>query len=234
MHSPFVPGFWAYLINCLFTLLIPVCDGACGCCGKMEENNAGDNMNLCESCEAAEAKIVLSMEPNSMHLCSNCYNELMAKELDLKLEQLPDTFSLKDHQGISRTFEVDRRIHPIGICLEAIETIEFGYKFAVHGELDCDQLELLTKLIAKTRKGIAKKQVETNAFPNGQILYSIIDDQVTGIIEYDDTSDGTPLVIIDGNPFTWEEVGKMVMSFEGFQIKIKMYDVTDDVEEESD
>jgi hypothetical protein len=49
-------------------------------------------------------------------------------------------------------------------------------------------------------------------------------------LEYDETSDGTPLIIIDGKPFTWEDVGKMLMAFEGFQIKLKMFDVTDDVE----
>ncbi|WP_452082098.1 DUF7713 domain-containing protein [Bacillus tuaregi] len=36
------------------------------------------------------------------------------------------------------------------------------------------------------------------------------------------------MIIIDGRPFTWEEVGEMVMSYEGFQIKIQMDDVTDD------
>lgn len=45
-----------------------------------------------------------------------------------------------------------------------------------------------------------------------------------------ETSDGSPLVIIDGKPFTWEEVGKMLMAYEGFQIKVKMYDITDDVD----
>jgi hypothetical protein len=33
-----------------------------------------------------------------------------------------------------------------------------------------------------------------------------------------------------GKPFTWEEFGRMLMTYEGFQFKLKMYDVTDDVE----
>lgn len=185
---------------------------------------------MCESCNSADAKIVLSLEPISMHLCTNCYNELMAKDLDLKLGQLPETFSLKDYQRITRIFHVERRIDPLGIYMEASELIEFGYKFAVHGELGCDQQELLTKLIDKTRKGISKQQVKTEVFPNGQIYNSIIDDQITGMIEYDETSEDTPLVIIDGKPFTWEEVGKILMSYEGFQIKFKMFDMTDDIE----
>lgn len=187
-------------------------------------------MNLCERCGSAEVKVHIQGESVSKHLCMNCHNELMAEELEVHLEPLIDSFSLKDFQGVSRNFEVERRLHPIGICLEASETIEFGYKFAVHGELDCNQQELLTKLIAKTRKGIAIQQVESNVFPNGQPYNSIIHDQLTGVIEFDENSDGTPLVIIDGRPFTWEEVGKMVMSYEGFQLKLMMYDMTDDVE----
>ena len=84
----------------------------------------------------------------------------------------------------------------MGIYLEASENIEFGYKFAVHGELDCNQIELLNKLIEKTRRGISEKHVETKVFPNGQTYKSILNDPITGMIEYDETSDGTPLVIL--------------------------------------
>ncbi|MCM3586987.1 hypothetical protein M3182_14710 [Mesobacillus maritimus] len=165
-----------------------------------------------------------------MYLCTHCYNDLMAEELEIDLEPLPETFSMKDYKGVNRTFCVDRRIHPNGIFLEAEENIEFGYKFAVHGELDSNQQELLNKLIEKARKGTGEQQVETRVFPSGQAYHAMISDQLTGLIEYDETSDGTPLVILDGQPFTWEEVGKMLMTYEGFQIKLNLYDPTDDIE----
>jgi hypothetical protein len=154
----------------------------------------------------------------------------MSEELEVDLEQLIETFSLKDCQGISRTFYVERRIHPTGIYLEAAENIEFGYKFAVHGELNSNQPELLNKLIEKARKGIGKQYLETKVFPSRQAYNTISNSQITGLIEYDETSKESPLVIIDGKPFTWEEVGKMLMAYEGFQIKLMMYDITDDVE----
>jgi predicted ribosome-associated RNA-binding protein Tma20 len=187
-------------------------------------------MNKCEHCGSYDARVSLAMEEKSMKLCLTCYNEIMSEELEVDVEPLVDSFSLKDYEGVSHTFNVERRIVPTGIFIEAVENIEFGYKFAVDGDLYCNQQELLNKLIEKARKGIREKQVETNFFPSGQTYNSIITDQITGLIEYDETSDGTPLVIIDGKPFTWEEVGKMVMSYEGFQIKVKMYDPTDDVE----
>ena len=187
-------------------------------------------MNKCEVCGSKEVKIHFNMSERSMKLCSNCFNELMSEELEVELEPLIETFSLKDYQGVSRTFLVEKRLHPIGIYIEAAENIEYGYKFAVHGDLNCNQQELLSKLIEKTRKGIGVQQVKSGVFPNGIPYNSIINDQITGLIEYDETSDRTPLIIIDGKPFTWEEVGKMVMSYEGFQIKLKMIELTDDLE----
>jgi hypothetical protein len=197
---------------------------------KKRENKVGEFMNKCERCGSTKVKVHLKMGENYKHLCANCYNEYMSEELDVDLEPLVETFSLKDYQGISRTFYVERRIDPVGIFLEAVENIDFGYKFAVHGELHSNQVELFNRLIDKTRKGIGKQHVARNVFPNGQAYHSIMNDQFSGLIEYDETSDGSPLIIIDGKPFTWEEVGKMLMSYEGFQIKLKMYDFTDDIE----
>ncbi|MBS4212697.1 DUF7713 domain-containing protein [Neobacillus rhizophilus] len=154
----------------------------------------------------------------------------MAEELEVDLDELIETFSMKDGQGVSRTFHVERRLHPIGIYLEASENLEFGYKFAVHGELNCNQPELLAKLMEKVRKGIRERHVKAGVFPNGQAYNSVINDRLKGLIKHDETSEGTPLVIIDGKPFSWEEVGKMLMSYEGFQIKIEMYDMTDDLD----
>jgi hypothetical protein len=120
--------------------------------------------------------------------------------------------------------------HPMGIYLEAAENIEFGYKFAVHGELNTNQLELLNELIEKTRKGLGEQHVKSGVFPNGQAYNTIINDQIAGLIEHDETSEETPLIIIDGKPFTWEEVGKMLSAYEGFQIKLRMFDITDKIE----
>ncbi|XJZ27036.1 hypothetical protein ACF5W4_17195 [Bacillota bacterium Lsc_1132] len=183
----------------------------------------------CEHCESKEAKVHLKLEHATLHLCTNCYNELMAEELEVDLDQLIETFSIKDGQGVSRTFRVERYIHPVGIYLEAVENLEFGYKFAVHGEVNSNQQELLNKLIEKVRKGTREQHVKTTVL-NGHAFHTLISDQLKGLIEYDETSEDTPLVMIDGKPFSWDEVGKMLKAFEGFQIKIEMVDMTDDLE----
>lgn len=187
-------------------------------------------LKLCERCGNREVRVHLGIDEDRMSLCSHCYNELMADELDVELEQLPESFVLKDFQGVSRTFYVEMRILPNGLFLEAAEELEFGYKFSIHGELECDQQELLSKLIKKTRRAVGKQQVETKSYPNGVKYNGLIWDEFTGRIEYDKTSEGTPLIIIDGRPYTWEEVGKLLMAYEGFQLKLKTYDITDNVD----
>jgi hypothetical protein len=37
------------------------------------------------------------------------------------------------------------------------------------------------------------------------------------------------MMIIDGKPYTWEQFGQMVTSFEGFQMKMKWMDMTEEV-----
>lgn len=51
---------------------------------------------------------------------------------------------------------------------------------------------------------------------------------VRGLIEWDD--DGrAPLVIVDGREIAWEEFGRMLMSFEGFQFKLEIRDMSEEV-----
>ncbi len=187
-------------------------------------------MAKCDACGLREAKIHLSIEDDQLSLCNDCYNEYMAGELEVELEELLESFSLKDSEGVVRTFLVETRLYPIGIFMEAKENIEFGYTFAVHGELEDDQQQLLNRLIEKTKKGIKEKFIESKVFLSGQPYEALTNDHFAGRIEYDEFAEGLPLIIIDGRAYTWEEVGRLIKSYEGFQIKVKMYDQTDEID----
>ena len=39
----------------------------------------------------------------------------------------------------------------------------------------------------------------------------------------------TPLLIIDGKEVSWEQFGRMLMTFEGFQFRMEIIDPTDEV-----
>ena len=49
-------------------------------------------------------------------------------------------------------------------------------------------------------------------------------------IAWDDAQDGRlPLLIIDGQDITWEELGRMLMSFEGWQFKLNVGDKSEEL-----
>ena len=46
-----------------------------------------------------------------------------------------------------------------------------------------------------------------------------------GRIDWDDGEDGqVPLVVIDGREIAWDDFGRMLMTFEGWQFKLEIFD----------
>ena len=53
---------------------------------------------------------------------------------------------------------------------------------------------------------------------------------VRGKIEWDVAQDGrVPILIIDGREITWDESGRMLMSFEGWQFKLTVADKSEEL-----
>jgi hypothetical protein len=51
------------------------------------------------------------------------------------------------------------------------------------------------------------------------------DQRLVGRIEWDPESEARlPLVVIDGKAFSWEQVGHMLMTFEGFTLEARVKD----------
>jgi len=46
--------------------------------------------------------------------------------------------------------------------------------------------------------------------------------------DYGRDSEPLPVVVIDGREFTWEEFGRMLLSFEGWQFRLEILDPTDE------
>ena len=58
-------------------------------------------------------------------------------------------------------------------------------------------------------------------------------DRFVGRIEWDPDSDvRLPLVVIDGKAFTWEQVGHMLMTFEGFTLEARIRDTIEVIGED--
>jgi hypothetical protein len=71
-------------------------------------------------------------------------------------------------------------------------------------------------LYDRIRLGLAVRHVE-----RGELGWRITDARhLVGRITSDPERAGeVPLLVIDGRPFTWDQVGRMLMSFEGFTLR---------------
>jgi hypothetical protein len=100
-----------------------------------------------------------------------------------------------------------------------------GYQFQIIGKPQDDLLVLFGQLIQKMRRGLSTKHLV-----DGHHGLQIADHRVVcGKIEWDDAHDGhVPLLAIDGREVTWDELGRMLMSFEGWQFKLTVADKSEE------
>jgi hypothetical protein len=110
-----------------------------------------------------------------------------------------------------------------GVALDAFELRNAhpsGYQFQIIGDPNDDLLVLLGHLIERIRRALSTKHLT-----NGELGLQIADCVVRGRIEWDDAHDGrVPILVIDGREVTWEELGRMLMSFEGWQFQLNIRD----------
>lgn len=79
-------------------------------------------------------------------------------------------------------------------------------------------------MIAKAERGMSEIYIEQRTFPNGQSYQSIRNNRLVGRVEWNPAGEDVPLLAVDGKSYTWDEVGKMLMHYEGFQVKLEMLD----------
>ena len=195
----------------------------------------GDPMK-CEICNTSTVRVRFGHQS----LCMDCYNTMIATELGIELPQLPKTFVVDDANGVKRIFEVERQIMRTAILLTARERWEQGYEFAVDGKPNDDQHILFEQLIEKTTRGLSETYLETGKSPTDEPYTYVKQDHLKGVLVYDSANSETPLIIIDGKPYTWDEVGRILQAFEGFrrlskafegfQVKMVMKDLADELE----
>jgi hypothetical protein len=182
-----------------------------------------------ESVSSFEVVSVGSIEKGYRELCSRCFNTQMAQmdgligfeHLDLK----PVTLAGAD--GKKHEFHFRTRLFGPGVALDAFEIRgghPAGYQFQIIGEPEEDLLILLGRLIAKMRRGLSRRHLRKEEYG-----VQIADRMVCGRIGWDDAQDGSvPLLNIDGREITWEEFGRMLMSFEGWQFKLEIRDKSEE------
>jgi len=83
----------------------------------------------------------------------------------------------------------------------------------------------------RVKRIIFKRYLKSRPNPYGGGRHIEIKDyEVVGRIIYDEKQDSIPGLVIDGKEFSWEELGRMLMSYEGFQFQLKIYDKCDEID----
>ena len=158
--------------------------------------------------------------------CYPCFNRGTANRLGIDFDEPQfKPIVVADADGTEHTFTIRSMLVPTGHEMEAIELIgkeAVGYRFVVLGDSASDSWDLFQRLYATIRREVGIRHVHRTQFG-----WQLTDDQrFTGRIEWDPDSDTRlPLVVIDGKAFTWEQVGHMLMTFEGFTIEARIKDI---------
>ncbi|HLY37498.1 MAG TPA: hypothetical protein VKU61_05645 [Candidatus Binatia bacterium] len=85
-------------------------------------------------------------------------------------------------------------------------------------------MTIFEQLFERTRRALARTHIEETAH-GPRIVDSADGWVVRGQIEWDDEEEGrVPRLVVDGKDYSWDELGRMLMSFEGFLLKLEVYD----------
>jgi len=192
--------------------------------------------SICDLCgKSPHGMIILTdLSGQKRQLCRDCYNEELAEAMGIEnFKDFIKTYQVEDVDGELHIFEIQKEIFPMGIKWVANEIkdgeIE-GYRFGFYSELEDDPVECLQKLYRKINQGLSEKYVNKESV-NGHTFYTLPGDKLVGRIEWDDEYNGEiPKVIIDGKTFSWHQVGKMLMTYEGWNVVMKIHEMGEDEE----
>ena len=158
-------------------------------------------------------------------LCLRCYNREMAEYAGIDFEHPEfEPLRLTDAEGHEHLFVFATRLLGAQAAIEAYEEgADHGYRFQVLGAAQ-DVPKLLPRLVSKMRRALTWRHiVEEGRRRVGD------DSIVRGRFEWDDETDGQlPLLVIDGEAVTWDELGRMLSCFEGWEFKIEIYDKSEE------
>lgn len=148
-----------------------------------------------------------------------------------RLGGLVDFEPVTARDALGRDPVLELRTHLFGDEV-AIDAIEFladeaeGYRFQVIGDAEDDLMVLLARLVEKMRRALARSHLD-----EGELGLQISDPGIVRArIESDiDGQTDMPAVVIDGRSISWHEFGRMLSAYTGFQFRLELQDISDEV-----
>ncbi len=194
------------------------------------------NQNRCEACaEIRPGYDIINCSSHegglSRRLCSQCFNrEAAAQNGQTGLDNTRlEPVRLLDCQGEAHDFHFVVRFLGDKVAIDACAVRRgrpAGHRFQIIGGLEEDLLALLGRLIDKMRRALS-----TRHLTRGEYGMQIADHRIVRAgIEWSGAQDGrVPLLVIDGREIEWDEFGRMLMTFEGWQFKLQIADKSEEL-----
>jgi hypothetical protein len=158
--------------------------------------------------------------------CYRCFNDEMADRLGIDFDNTPIApITVADVDGVRHRFEIRSMLVGTGHAMYAREVknrdAEGGYRFEILGDLEADAQDLFKLLRERIRQGLSVRHVQQTE--HGWQLTE--GHRLRGVIEWDPETEGAlPLLTVDGRTFTWDQIGRMLMTFEGFTLNAIVQD----------
>jgi len=200
----------------------------------MREGDESGGMVRCDGCGASVPGYDVvnygSIEHGYRDLCTRCFNTEVASALGLeRFENVClQPIVMIDCAGERREFHFRMRLLGSIAALDAFElraNAPGGYQFQIVGTPDDEPLLLLGRLIERMRRTLSVRHLVRSEHGT-----EIADQRVCGKVGWDVSKSGrVPLLVIDGEEVSWDELGRMLMTFEGWQFRLEIFDRSEEI-----
>ncbi len=194
---------------------------------------AGATSPPCAQCGATDARTSLDDTP----LCDRCFNDHISRQTGwAPLPDPPPVETVRTGDGRKLRFRYRLSWAPTGVLSAEAEQVDQppgeGFRFSVSGEHDADPDTVLARLRRVVHREVGRSYLVPDEFASSgdDPRWMIADDEVFGWIGWSgNASVREPAVVIDGRHLDWDEFGRMVASFEGWQFRMVLSDNSDHV-----
>ena len=171
------------------------------------------------------------------HLCDRCLNARVSERTGWSpLPDPPPVETVRVADGRDVRFRYRLTWAPSGVMSAEAEEVDQppgdGFRFTVYGEHDADPQAVLARLRSVVHREVGRAYLEPNEFGAevGGSVWALARREVAGRVDWSgDGSVREPSVVIDGRRFDWDEFGRMVASFEGWEFRMLLGDSSDSV-----